>query len=123
MPRTGPDSVLGQNGVPVPVGGLGTPLSPKPGLQPSDLEAGCWRCHLSLIFSNGISKFDFLIPAQISEEQRPGLQSQVGVGGVPGTRSPKRAPRGACWGRVPVEKGAGGEWLGPRRGPLLRAWP
>ena len=72
-------------------GGLGTPLSPKPGLQPSDLEAGCWRCHLSLIFSNGISKFEFLLSAQISEEGRPGLQSQMKVGSIPGTYSPKWA--------------------------------
>lgn len=52
----------------------------------------------SLIFSNGISKVNFLIPAQTSEEQKPGLRSQSG-GRRRGTKDlqPEKGLRRACW--------------------------
>lgn len=80
---------------------LGLLSSTEVGLQLHGPEAGHWGCYLSLIFSNGISKFDYLIPSRLQQSRNLGYNLRVGVSGAPGTYSPRRACEelfGTVWG-------------------------
>lgn len=59
-------------------------------------ETGCWCHYLSLIFSNGISKFNIPISAQTSEEQKPGLKSQSQSEWGSKDPQPNKSPKRVC---------------------------
>ena len=61
-------------------------------------KRGSLCCCLSLIFADDISKFDFRIPAQTSEDQKPGYSLRLGWVGHQGPIAGE-GPEKSLWGQ------------------------
>lgn len=73
------------------LGLLPHPTPSEIGQQLRGSEARHWDCCLSLLFNNGISKFDYLILSRLQQSRNLGYNLRVGVSGALGTYSPRRA--------------------------------